>query len=67
MHPLARVGSIGIALFLGLNALAVFVLEKPAADPFSTHWWSQWFPAVLVFLVLFAVGAALSLREDRSD
>ena len=66
MHPSARVGSIGIAIFIGLNTFAVLVLQKPAAQPFSSAWWTQWFPALVVFLVLFAAGLVLSHRSARS-
>ena len=63
MHPMARVGLIGIAIFIALNTFAVLVLQNPAAQPFSSDWWSQWFPAVLVFLVLLAAGLAVSHRK----
>lgn len=67
VHPMTRLGLIGIALFIALNAFAVFVLEKPSAQPFSTDWWSQWFPVALVFLVLLLVGVARSLRMHPSS
>lgn len=67
MNPLARVGLIGIAIFIGINAFAVLVLAKPAAQPFSDDWWSQWFPSVVVFLVLLAAGIVLSRRKRPSD
>ena len=57
---LTRVGVIGLSIFILLNAFAWLVLSKPAAEPFSEDWWSEWSPVGVVFLAQLCVGLAYS-------
>jgi len=49
---------IGLPLTLALNLLALFVFTRPAAEFFSTAWWSVWFPNYLVWSVFGIIGFA---------
>jgi len=58
MRYFLTIGITGIAIFIALNAFAVLVLERASAQPFSSEWWSQWFPAGVVWLVFLIIGGA---------
>lgn len=61
-----RIGLVGIAVFVALNAFAYLVLGQAAAIPFSKLWWSSWFPALLPFFV-FAVVGVFSCRSSAKE
>ena len=67
MRYFTAIGIIGIAIFVALNAFAVLVLEKASAQPFSSEWWSQWFPSGVVWLVFLTIGAARWLFKRFSS
>ena len=58
MRYFGTIGVTGMAIFVALNVYAVLVLEKTSAQPFSNEWWSQWFPAGVVWLVFLSIGGA---------
>ncbi len=63
----SEVALIGLAIFVALDAFALLALGKASAEPFTRAWWSEWFPAGVVWLVLLGVGGARWLgKRSRS-
>lgn len=67
LRTFTRTGLIGLSIFIALNAFAWLVLAKPAAEPFSEDWWSEWFPAGIVFFVFLCTGLGYSLFKRPSS
>jgi len=68
MNNTLRLGLIGFGITLVLNLLGIFVFQKPAAEFFSSDWWSTWFPSLVVWLVILVSGIGLELsRKDKND
>lgn len=55
----------GFSIVLLLNVVASFVLGKPESIYFSSDWWSQWFPAYIVWLA-FLILAVIFRANDKS-
>lgn len=56
MNTTVKIGAIGLSITLALNIFALLVLEQDAARFFTGEWWSVWFPASIVWLVMTIVG-----------
>jgi hypothetical protein len=60
-------GLIGLTLTIILNLVAVFVLKQASAAFFSNNWWSDWFPAYLLWLTFAIIGFAMYCRQKPVD
>jgi hypothetical protein len=61
------IGLIGLAGTIVLNLAALLILKKTSAEYFSDKWWSDWFPAYGVWLVLIIIGFASYCRQKSDD
>ena len=60
------IGIMGTLIALLGNIFAIFVLDKPAATFFSSDWWSQWFPAYIVWPTFLILGFVFRAKANSS-
>jgi hypothetical protein len=60
-------GLFGLTLTIILNLVAVLALKWASAGFFSDKWWSDWFPAYLVWMTLAIIGFAKYCRQKPVD
>ena len=58
MNSFKAIRKVGLAILIAMNFVALLMLKKPSAEFFSDNWWSDWFPAYIVWLVCIIVGFA---------
>lgn len=51
-------GIIGLAIVASLNLFANTMLIKPATEPFTSGWYSTWYPSYLIWFVFLIAGLA---------
>ncbi len=58
------IGTVGLAITIAMNLVALLVLKKAAAEFFSHAWWFAWFPSYLVWLSFLLTGLAGLLMKQ---
>jgi hypothetical protein len=60
-------GLFGLTLTIVLNLVALLLLKKASATFFQDKWWSDWFPAYIVWLTFAIIGFAKYCRKKPVD
>ena len=67
MKSFTLIGSIGFAVNLLLNLVALLALHRPAAVFFSGQWYGDWFPLYLVWSIFLMAGPSCRGGKQASS
>ena len=67
MKPFKATGLLGLAITIALNLIALLLFKKASAEFFSDKWWSDWFPAYIVWLVFTTIGFPSCCGQKSGD